>query len=47
MMDEPKGKCVQGMHSQHHIQAQALLDKLTVARTDNEVEAILLSIPHG
>jgi predicted transposase YdaD len=28
-------------------QAQALLDKLTVARTDDEVQAILLSLPHA
>jgi predicted transposase YdaD len=28
-------------------QAQELLDKLTVARTDDEVEAVLLSIPHA
>ena len=28
-------------------QAQELLDKLTAARTDDEVEAILLSIPHA
>ncbi len=28
-------------------QAQALLDKLTVARTDDEVQTILLSLPHA